>query len=287
MNTQDPDRHDQPSPPPEPTGPAVLPAGLWSRWTNSRLLIWGLLLLMGNFLLQTALFLLTDDLFLPVGIASLVAVVLPCLLAARSVGGSLAADFHLGQAPLPLLFWASIAALAALVPSSWLAELSMRIHPVSESWLEFYLEHLPQGGFETVLAVVTVVLLAPVAEELLFRGILYRLARRLWGPAAATFLSALAFALVHAEPWYLFGLFALGVLFAFIYEATGTLTACVVAHGLHNAISLTLLLGEKEFATGDTGAAELDLMLLGGSVLLLVVACVKLVHHGTEWRRKT
>jgi len=273
-----------PSPSDDPDGKPPPPAGLWSRWSSSRLLIWSLLLLGGNFLIQMSVFTLTDDLFLPVAAGSLLGIVLPCVFVARSGGGTMASEFHLGPAPRSVLFWAAIAALAALLPTSLLAEISVRIHPISESWLDFYLERMPDGVWDTAMAAVTVILLSPVAEELLFRGILHRLASRVWGALPATIISALAFALIHGEPWYLFGLFGLGVLLAFIYEVTRSVTACAVTHAIHNMISLVLLLGENDPTASGTGAMELDVILLGGSLLLLALACSQLARHGAATR---
>ena len=251
--------------------------GIWSAWSKGRLLAWALLLLLGDILLQMIVYTASDSLFWAVFAGSGAAILLPCHLLARSVGGTLATEFHLGGARPRVLFWAAVAAVASLLPTSMLAELSARLHPVSEEWLQIYLSHLPTRPLAIAGVAVTVVLVAPAAEEVLFRGILHRLARRQWGSVPAGIISALVFSLAHNEPWYMFGLFGLGILLAFIYEKTRSVTACAVTHGVHNAISFGLLLGQNELAAGSETATGLELLLLLPSLILLYAACRRLI----------
>ena len=79
-------------------------------------------------------------------------------------------------------------------------------------------------------------------------GLLYRLARRTWGASSAAVVSALAFGLLHGEPWYLFGLVGLGLLLAYVYEMTGSLTPGIVLHGVYNGASFFLLLQDANLA---------------------------------------
>ncbi len=83
--------------------------------------------------------------------------------------------------------------------------------------------------------------LGPLAEELLFRGLVYAWARRHLGVAASACLSAILFASVHAIPWLIPSFFAIGVVLALLYERSGSLWPAVMAHGIYNAINLVLL----------------------------------------------
>jgi membrane protease YdiL (CAAX protease family) len=95
-----------------------------------------------------------------------------------------------------------------------------------------------------VLAIVgvTVMVLAPIAEETFFRGFLFRGFRRWASPVAAALLSGLLFAFVHIEPphWgqsviVMAGVFPLGVMFAFVVEWRGSIIPTMVAHLTFNA----------------------------------------------------
>jgi len=83
-------------------------------------------------------------------------------------------------------------------------------------------------------------IVAPFAEEMLFRGLIFGgLAQRLPFPVAAS-ASGLLFATAHGLA-VVAPIFVLGVGLAYIYRRTGTLWSSVLAHGLVNAISLLLV----------------------------------------------
>lgn len=98
------------------------------------------------------------------------------------------------------------------------------------------------------LLVVAAVLLAPVAEELLFRGVLFRgLASRGFWLAAG--VSALAFTLTHLEVAgsalgnlvVVVAIMPLGIAFAAIYAVRRSLLAVVVTHATYNALGVVQL----------------------------------------------
>lgn len=90
------------------------------------------------------------------------------------------------------------------------------------------------------LLVVATVGLAPVFEEAVFRGYLYPALRSRWGVALAAAVSGGAFALVHVQLGNLLPLWTLGVVFALVREATGTLWAPALSHALWNLGSLAM-----------------------------------------------
>ncbi|MGA8407910.1 MAG: CPBP family intramembrane glutamic endopeptidase [Candidatus Acidiferrales bacterium] len=86
--------------------------------------------------------------------------------------------------------------------------------------------------------VVIAVLLAPFAEEYLFRGLLFRALDREWGGWRAVVGSAAFFAIYHpALSWLPVGL--LGVTNAILFKKTGRLAPAVVLHMVYNAIVLS------------------------------------------------
>lgn len=95
------------------------------------------------------------------------------------------------------------------------------------------------GSFLALLVVAAG--LGPLAEELLFRGLVYAWMRRHLDVLPSAALSALLFASVHAIPWLIPSFFAIGVVLALLYERSGSLWPPVLAHGTYNAINLMLL----------------------------------------------
>jgi membrane protease YdiL (CAAX protease family) len=89
-----------------------------------------------------------------------------------------------------------------------------------------------------VALVVHVALLAPVAEELAFRGLIYRQIRGLMTPLPATVLSALLFSIMHANLHQAVWALVLGLVAAFAYEQTKSLITPTLIHGLFNAVPI-------------------------------------------------
>ncbi len=94
------------------------------------------------------------------------------------------------------------------------------------------------------LAVLSIILFAPMIEEIIFRGFLQSYLRRYFGPAPAIILSSILFAVFHyskdqgyANIPILGSLFVLAYFLGFVYERQGSLFAPMVLHATFNAIS--------------------------------------------------
>lgn len=94
------------------------------------------------------------------------------------------------------------------------------------------------------MALVTI-LLAPIAEEILFRGILYAWIRQIGFPRLALWGTAAIFAMVHFNLVTFLPLLVLALMLALLYERTGNLLAPVAAHGMFNALNFALLFLDK------------------------------------------
>ncbi|MDB6123395.1 MAG: abortive infection protein [Pedosphaera sp.] len=89
------------------------------------------------------------------------------------------------------------------------------------------------------------VVAAPIAEESLFRGILYPTLKKYGNTALALWVSSVIFGVIHLNFAIFLPLMVLGMALAWLYEKTNNLLACIVAHGLFNAINvLALFFGE-------------------------------------------
>jgi membrane protease YdiL (CAAX protease family) len=101
----------------------------------------------------------------------------------------------------------------------------------------------------TALIVFGAIVLAPVLEEITFRGLTQTALRRLWSPHPrrrwpVILAAAAVFAGVHAPAvaWQAIpALFALGVVMGWLYEKTGSLWPSIVLHMGFNATNVTLM----------------------------------------------
>ena len=88
------------------------------------------------------------------------------------------------------------------------------------------------------LLFLTVGLLAPAAEELIFRGLVFRRMKDFMNPWAAIILSALLFGIYHGNMIQFLYASLMGILLAVIYHRTGTLWTSILAHVVANLWSL-------------------------------------------------
>ncbi len=90
------------------------------------------------------------------------------------------------------------------------------------------------------LGIITI-LLAPLAEESLFRGILYTWIKSAGFPRLALWGTSVLFALVHMNFVTFLPLFVLALLLVWLYEHTGNLLASMATHGLFNGLNFAML----------------------------------------------
>lgn len=109
----------------------------------------------------------------------------------------------------------------------------------TQTALELFGEH--STAEVRVAIAVAVVLFAPLFEEVLFRGFLYRNLRDLLGPIPAMAASGLLFGLVHLQPELVLPLSGLGFTLALLYERSGTLLAPIAVHAAWNLSQLVVL----------------------------------------------
>lgn len=98
-------------------------------------------------------------------------------------------------------------------------------------------------GNEYLLVFIVTVVLAPIAEELLFRGLLYRYLRRKVPIIVAVLISAAVFGILHIvfPP-----LFVMGIVFALVSEKYDSLYPSMFLHAINNSIVfLTFYLGKN------------------------------------------
>lgn len=105
-------------------------------------------------------------------------------------------------------------------------------------------EMVSQGGaLQLILLFTLATIWAPIVEETVFRGCLFRHMRSRVGFLIAAPASALAFGLMHQYEIVLLGpVLALGVMFAFMREWRGSLVGPIVMHALHNGTVLFFII---------------------------------------------
>lgn len=132
-----------------------------------------------------------------------------------------------------------------------------------EEWLADYAEASAALNQTGLLMTIATVLVAPVVEEVVFRGLVLSRLRRAMPGWLAVLISALVFGLCHGQIVWMAYAFVLGVIFGFMALRARSIWPSLCAHILFNGIGqIAVYLPETELA---------GMLFLGG---LAVVGCV-------------
>ena len=171
-----------------------------------------------------------------------------------------------------VLFWCVLAALGALIPSTWLQEQM----PALPNWVEDEFEMILKDRWGYLV----VGLLAPLAEELVFRGAVLR-ALLHWNSChwVGISISALLFALIHMNPAQMPHAFLIGLLLGWMYYRTDSIVPGVVYHWVNNTVAYVLfnLYPNPDLTLMDLfGSQQRVLMALGFSLCIFLPALFQL-----------
>jgi len=179
-------------------------------------------------------------------------------------GRPAAADFGLRPAPLKrsvkllVAVWIGFFALSAI----WAAALGLDERQTLPDELG------ANGALINALAVIVLVtVIAPLGEELFFRGFFFGALRNWHGPVLAALLTGALFGGIHAGSspvGYLVPLAFFGIGLCLLYELTGSLYPPIALHALNNSIALGANL---KYSVGVIVA-----MMIGSTIVSLLVA---------------
>lgn len=96
-------------------------------------------------------------------------------------------------------------------------------------------------GWQILLAFVGLVILPPIAEEMMFRGFLYKGLTSKWPKVLSAFLASGLFALVHFQWNVGVDVFVLSLILIFLLEKTKNLWVCIALHAIKNGMAFLAL----------------------------------------------
>jgi len=167
------------------------------------------------------------------------------LLSLRLRGFRLSTVFGMDQLPLrKSLLWGIallICALPLILAASYLASYFLHTDPSTDSQEIIQVFERSSSVGQRLPIILLAVAIAPIAEELAFRGYLYGVMRRYFGALPALVFTAVLFAIIHLNVPTLFPLFILSCLFTVSYEATGSLLVPMTMHSLFNTLNLVAI----------------------------------------------
>lgn len=162
----------------------------------------------------------------------------------RARGHSLIEFFGLRQYPLRKVVPASIGWLLLAYPvvglSMAVVVLLMGEPPAPQQVLQVFL--LTPDPMSRALLAFMAVFVAPVFEEIVFRGFLYPVFKRYAGAVLAAVMASILFSIVHVYLPAILAFFVLAICLTIAYERTGSIVVPIVMHMIFNAVTLIVAL---------------------------------------------
>ncbi|MBE9158678.1 CPBP family intramembrane metalloprotease [Nodosilinea sp. LEGE 06152] len=136
-------------------------------------------------------------------------------------------------------------------------------------------------GLYNALMLFSVVVVAPITEEFIFRGVLLHRWGVKWGVRPAIVLTSVLFGVLHSN---LIGLFVFGVVMSLLYLSTRSLLVPMAAHAINNAIASGVdFLATQPTANAIDTLAEFQASWWLGVLCLLVSAPWVLRYVAYHW----
>ena len=131
-----------------------------------------------------------------------------------------------------------VASLSIGAALNILVSLVMNYIPFPEKWWDAYIESSSSLSEDvTALTVFLAVVAAPIAEEILFRGLIFTRMARGSNLYIAAFISSLVFGVMHGTIIWTIYTFVVGVVLVWLFVKTRSLIAPILAHFAFNGVS--------------------------------------------------
>ena len=204
--------------------------------------------------------------------ASILGVGLPVWATCRQLELRLPAAIGLRRLRPREIAWVVWGVGSILAPVYAAGALASRYFPPSSEVFRFYEALIPRGPGAVVVGGIAVTVLGPLAEEIIFRGLVLGALLRLVPAAAAIGLSAVLFAGSHGSTWMLFPIALLGIVLGLLVWHSGKLTSAWLGHGLFNLVAYVDLCATHDPRATRLESWSLDPWVLGVSFASLAIA---------------
>ncbi len=147
------------------------------------------------------------------------------VLRTRKLGGH---GWNLSLSPKRILLWIALGTVGLL----WgVVDPVSSLLPMPEAMLESLTAFAQHKG---VFIFLSMVVLAPLCEEIIFRGIILDGLLKKYSPVIAIIVSSVLFGAVHLNPWQFVTGLVLGIFMGWVYYRTKNLTMAILMHAVAN-----------------------------------------------------
>ena len=171
-----------------------------------------------------------------------------------------------------VMLWSCVAGLGTILPSKALQELMPELPDM--------LQQTMMGVMSSYWGYIVVCILAPLVEEIVFRGAILKSLLKSVKPMWAIVVSALLFSLIHANPAQMPHAFLIGLLLGWMYWRTGSILPGIALHWINNTTAYAAYRIAPSMADASMtelfGSTPRICLAIGFSLLILLPALFQL-----------
>ncbi len=143
-------------------------------------------------------------------------------------------QIELRKCDFKMLFCATLCGISFSILSSTVVQMI----PFPDSMVESFAEsHGALSKGNPIVGFISVVFLAPIVEEIFFRGLIHTRLKKGMNTVAAAIVSSLLFGVMHGEIIWIMATFLMGIMLVWVFEKTKSLLPCISIHVLNNAVA--------------------------------------------------
>jgi len=167
---------------------------------------------------------------------------LPIILHQRRWRAPIARAFRLNPVPPSSLWPVAVFGVGLIMVTDEIDRLAQKVLPLPAEVINIQTIMVIRDWQSALFIIGVVALLAPLAEELIFRGFLQRiLEHRLRDVTRAVLISALIFAIIHFNPWWVIQIYLIGLFMGYFAWRSNSVWPGFILHALNNGLAVLLV----------------------------------------------
>ncbi len=234
----------------------------------SRVLLWTLAMFIFSLFAGSLLIFLAGPKW---GLLAETLFIVPALVYVLKHKRPFARTFRLNPVRWPVLFYTLLLAFPVLILGDELDRIIALFFPLP-SWFDVGDLLAIHSLTDAMLILGNGVIVAAIAEEMLFRGLIQRSLEHLNDAATAMALSAILFAMFHFNIWWMIQITLLGLVLAYIAWKSGSIWPAVLLHGINNLLSILVANAGQVKMDWYAGEVHVKGVWIAAALILLVPA---------------
>jgi membrane protease YdiL (CAAX protease family) len=204
------------------------------------LLFFSIACVMSSVYLQ-GVFLYFDQIRIGISVSAMVGIVLPIYLITRRFPLGFRLQLRIHRPDAAPTIYVLVATILTVVIIDFIYILSQRLFPVPSDFMESLELLKPDGAYSFIITFVGLCVVVPIAEELVFRGLVQQVFNRNMNDVLAFVIAGIFFGVIHLNAHLLISICAYGVFLGYIFYATRNLTYTILSHAVFNSVSFIQL----------------------------------------------